>query len=242
MLSCYKLLIIQTAHQYPGQAWLDYDLAFRKDAADSDPTDWSKMNLDLYNFCLRTPQAWSTHQMMQASARTNIVGDGDQTPPSRYCHSWNGGQCHWASAVFATPANDATGSTPKSTAPISPTLDSALTPPPQLRREVGLSLHRQRSVHSVNSTVCQSLCLVPVEGIVLVAFRSLVGPPPIVVLTSSGSPCHSVGFVSPLVVSKFQIELCNHPVKAAVPYVLEDLKHSFALVFLPLHVHSNLSL
>ena len=95
-LSRYKLLIIQTARQYPGPAWLDYDLAFRKDAAASGLTDWSKMNLDLYNFHLRTPQAPSTRQMIQTSATTSSAGDGDPTPPARYCHSWNEGKCRWS--------------------------------------------------------------------------------------------------------------------------------------------------
>ena len=44
----YKLLILQTASQFPGPAWLNYDTAFRKDAAASLLADWSKMNLDLY--------------------------------------------------------------------------------------------------------------------------------------------------------------------------------------------------
>ena len=35
-----KLLIIQRARQYPGRAWLDYDLAFRKDAAALSLIDW----------------------------------------------------------------------------------------------------------------------------------------------------------------------------------------------------------
>ena len=54
-LTKYKLLIIQTARQFSGTAWLEYDLAFRKDAAASGLSDWSKMNLDLYNFHLRSP-------------------------------------------------------------------------------------------------------------------------------------------------------------------------------------------
>ena len=95
-LSRYKLLIIQMARQYPGPAWLDYDLAFRKDAAASGLTDWSKMNSDLYSFHLRTPQAPSTRQMIQTSATTSSAGDGDPTPPARYCHSWNEGQCRWS--------------------------------------------------------------------------------------------------------------------------------------------------
>ena len=37
----YKLLILQTAHQFSGKAWLHYDTTFRKDAAASGLTDWS---------------------------------------------------------------------------------------------------------------------------------------------------------------------------------------------------------
>ena len=53
-LTKYKLLIIQTARQHPGLAWLEYDLVFRRDAAASGLNDWSKMNLDLYNFHLHS--------------------------------------------------------------------------------------------------------------------------------------------------------------------------------------------
>ena len=53
-LTKYKLLIIQTARQHPGLAWLEYNLAFRRDAPTSGLNDWSKMNLDLYNFHLHS--------------------------------------------------------------------------------------------------------------------------------------------------------------------------------------------
>ena len=46
----YKLLIIQTARHFSGSACLEYDLAVRTDAAASGLSDWSRMNLDLYNF------------------------------------------------------------------------------------------------------------------------------------------------------------------------------------------------
>ena len=49
----YKLLILKTSHQFPGKAWLHYDIAFRKDAAASGLVDWSHMNLDLHNFHTR---------------------------------------------------------------------------------------------------------------------------------------------------------------------------------------------
>ena len=46
----YKLLIIQTARHFSGSASLEYDQAFRKDAAASGVSDWSRMNLGRYNF------------------------------------------------------------------------------------------------------------------------------------------------------------------------------------------------
>ena len=49
-LSKYKLLIIQTARHFSSSAWLEYDVASTKDAAASGLSDWSRMNLDLYNF------------------------------------------------------------------------------------------------------------------------------------------------------------------------------------------------
>ena len=64
----YKLLILQTACQFPGPTWLNSDTAFRKDAAASLLADWSKMNLDLYNFhtCVRH-RYWSISSSLDFS-------------------------------------------------------------------------------------------------------------------------------------------------------------------------------
>lgn len=143
----------------------------------------------------------------------------------------------WADVVFATPACDATGNIPKSAALIYPTSGSAPAPapPPHQGREVGPNALQPQFVHSVNSSVRPSLCSVSVQGAVPVAFGSSVGHglPPLVVSPSLVSPLRSVEFVSPLIVSKFQMELCNHPDRAAVSYVLEGLKHGFRLGFSP---------
>ena len=80
-LPTYKLLIIETAHQSPSQAWLEYDLAFQKDAAATTGASyWSKMHLDLlmYN---------SSPLTMSASQRYI------SPPPPLYCVCWNNGQC-----------------------------------------------------------------------------------------------------------------------------------------------------
>ena len=44
-----KLLILQTARQFPGPDWLNYDIAFRKDTAASSLAGWSRMKVDLHN-------------------------------------------------------------------------------------------------------------------------------------------------------------------------------------------------
>ena len=92
-LTKYKLLIIQTARQYPGQAWLEYDLAFRRDAAATGLSDWSRMNSDLYNFHLRSPGPIFNQQPSSTSSSTPTSVDGGYSSMRPYCISWNNGQC-----------------------------------------------------------------------------------------------------------------------------------------------------
>ena len=78
----YKLLILQTACQFPGPAWLDYNTAFRNDAATSLLADRSNMNLDLYNF--HTP-ASSTITGQSAPRSTSLphTSASSSIPPKR---------------------------------------------------------------------------------------------------------------------------------------------------------------
>ena len=97
-LSKYKLLIIQTACHFSSSAWLEYDLAFRKDAAASGLSYSSKMNLDLYNFHLRSPTLASPPLprlsfSMASTPFPTASHDTSLVPP--FCHSWNDGQCRW---------------------------------------------------------------------------------------------------------------------------------------------------
>ena len=96
-----KLLIIQTASQFPGPAWLNYDTAFRKDAAASLLADWSKMNLDLYNFHTRV-SGTVTGQSAPHSTSLPHTSASSNVPPKRssdstqHCRSWNDGVCRWS--------------------------------------------------------------------------------------------------------------------------------------------------
>jgi len=58
-LNQYKLLIIQTAKRFSDNSWLNYDIAFRKEGAATGSTDWSHMNVDLYNFHTKSPTSLS---------------------------------------------------------------------------------------------------------------------------------------------------------------------------------------
>ena len=86
----YKPLILKTSRQFPGKAWLHYDIAFRKDAAASGLVDWSRMNLDLYNFHTRAT-------LLQTSLSSDVPSSASRMLASspNICRSWNDGTCLW---------------------------------------------------------------------------------------------------------------------------------------------------
>ena len=45
-----QLLILRTSKQFKGQAWRDYDEAFRRVAAARAISDWSRVHVELYNY------------------------------------------------------------------------------------------------------------------------------------------------------------------------------------------------
>ena len=97
-LNQYKVLIIQTARRFSDKSWLHYDIAFRKEAAASGSTDWSRMHPDLYNFLARSPvntSAASGSSTSSAWSLTELLGSSGNPRSSQYCHSWNDGRCRW---------------------------------------------------------------------------------------------------------------------------------------------------
>lgn len=90
-----KLLILRTFHQFSGRAWLHYDQEFRKWAATDKCTDWSTMNVQLYNFNTAGAQV---RPRGSASASTGSESHGSNS--SRIiCHSWNAGACTAPTAI-----------------------------------------------------------------------------------------------------------------------------------------------
>ena len=94
--SQYKSLIFQTACQFPGPAWLNYHTAFRKDAAASLLADWSKMNLDLYNFHIRASSAVTSSTSQPHTSSSLNIPPKRSFDPIQYCRSWNDGACPWS--------------------------------------------------------------------------------------------------------------------------------------------------
>lgn len=107
-LTSYKLLILRTYRHFSGRVWLAYDQAFRQHVAATGLTDWSSMNVELFNF-----------HAAGASIRPGPTGTGVESPeatgaPSSQivCRSWNRGRCSslYAHCRFAHRCNLCAGS------------------------------------------------------------------------------------------------------------------------------------
>ena len=96
-LQLYQLLILRTYRQFTGRVWLAYDRAFREHTAATNLTDWSTLNIQLFNFhaagaSVRGPDAVTSSSEHHGAASSTII-----------CRSWNRGQCvaPFASCRFA---------------------------------------------------------------------------------------------------------------------------------------------
>ena len=103
-LAMYKLLIVRTYRQFGGKVWLNYDRAFREHAAASQITDWSVMNVQLYNF----HAAGASVSRGTSSLAADPVGSESAT---EICKSWNRGKCSspFASCRFAHKCSNCRG-------------------------------------------------------------------------------------------------------------------------------------
>ena len=99
-------------------SWLHYDITFHKDAAMSGLGDWSRMNLDLYNFHTRAT-------LLQTSPSSDVPSSSSRmlASSSNICRSWNDGTCRWPFGqchYCYTAAKSVEVSTPVSTVPFRP--------------------------------------------------------------------------------------------------------------------------
>lgn len=95
-LLAYMSLILRTSLRFSGNAWLNYDKAFRQEAAASGVSDWSFMRTDLYNYhtaglaspcpsTLPPPFRQQTREAHEARGSTNVS--------HQICFSYNRGRC-----------------------------------------------------------------------------------------------------------------------------------------------------
>ena len=90
----YKLLILRTHRQFGGKVWLAYDKAFREHAAATKLTDWSTMEVQLYNF--HSAGAPARSQMNRVEE--NFTEPEGSASSQICCKSWNRGRCSAPSA------------------------------------------------------------------------------------------------------------------------------------------------
>lgn len=99
----YQLLIMRTAQQFPGSAWLSYDRAFRRQAAAYKLTDWSRMDPELFHFHISGARIGLPHLATQPNPPTtppptpsmafHSAESSGSTTSQIPCHSWNAGRC-----------------------------------------------------------------------------------------------------------------------------------------------------
>ena len=90
-LTSYKLLILRTYRQFSGFCWLNYDRAFREHAAAVKLTDWSAMDVQLFNY--HTAGAQVRTRPASANPVTSQAEASGSTTSKVICHSWNAGRC-----------------------------------------------------------------------------------------------------------------------------------------------------
>ena len=96
----YQLLIMRTAQQFSGSAWLAYDRAFRWQAAAYKLTNWSHMNPELFRFhvsgCVSVEHPTVAPPIQSVSPTepsrpADVVEALGAPSSSTLCHSWNAG-------------------------------------------------------------------------------------------------------------------------------------------------------
>ena len=91
----YQLLILRTYRHFSGRVWLDYDRSFREHTAATHLTNWSLMNMELFNFHTAGSSVRSS-SLAQSHESPEPPGSSSATV---VCKSWNRGRC---TAPFAS--------------------------------------------------------------------------------------------------------------------------------------------
>ena len=229
-LTKYKLLIIQTARHSPGRSWLECDVAFQKDAAATGASDWSRMNLDLYNFHLRSPAPPHLyHRPLACPYCPQLPEEGVPLP----CTVSRGTEVNAAFATHAAPVTETTHGSAAHSIPLAP---SAPAPPPWEGSPERVPMPSVFPVHSVYNVPVAADQPSGLPCSVASFCSSSVVSPGTSVPVRSFSPLAPVHLVSPLQLSQFELELADYPDQAAAAYVLNGLRDGFRIGFEALSV------
>ena len=210
--------------------------------------DWSKMNLDLYNFHLHLsisssllPRPSSLSGFPQSSS-----GSLDSRRCTPFCHSWNQGKCQWpfGRCRFRHNCSNCEGDHTKADC-LFPCSVGCRSCSPFLGRERestdgrgSLSVVPVHSVYNVIALLSQQkglpqlaelFCSVPVSVPVSMTVSLPVSVPASVPAKSSLTVVTS----TLLQLDQFQADLCHHPDESAAAYVISGIWDSFRIGFEP---------
>ena len=118
----YQLLILRTFRHFSGKVWLAYDQAFREHAAATRLTDWSCMNVQLFNFHAAGSSVRES-SLAQSNEHPEPLGSSSSAV---VCISWNKGRCTapFASCRYAHRCTVCSGSHRATTCSRRPSKDS----------------------------------------------------------------------------------------------------------------------
>ena len=118
----YQHLILRTFRHFSGKVWLAYDQAFREHAAATRLTDWSCMNVQLFNFHAAGSSVRES-SLAQSNEHPEPLGSSSSAV---VCISWNKGRCTapFASCQYAHRCTVCSGSHRVTTCSRRPSKDS----------------------------------------------------------------------------------------------------------------------
>ena len=94
-LISYFLIVAKAHRDIPGKGWMEYDRAFRKQAADNVNLSWSVMDPTLYLSTVLTRGAHNSAPKPQNQSQVPTTVRKDQV-----CYNWNSGSCSFPRCKF----------------------------------------------------------------------------------------------------------------------------------------------
>ena len=90
----YSSIILKASQEYTGNPWLEYDVAFRRQAASKPDTDWAQVDASLWTtiFSKATPKSYRDHPVGSRSEKQGGTRSRSSPYPShgvRICFKWN---------------------------------------------------------------------------------------------------------------------------------------------------------